>query len=212
MNADGYASTGTDFLGYNMFAYCENNPVKNIDPAGRVLVVSYDQIASTGSLEDALEAAWSFIGTPERPSSEGFDRMSTPYALYNCFQNATSQLRDCVPRNSVYSLFSRNANPTSEFIGAVLSYFSPDEIRQLKSLDDPIGVDENLVVLKCGAQDFHFVVQINGVWHDKHGSDPLVVSWNLDYLEDDIWEYEDAVGNRYTYNYETVYFAIKKEW
>ena len=34
INADKYASTGQDFLGFNMFAYCGNNPVNNSDPDG----------------------------------------------------------------------------------------------------------------------------------------------------------------------------------
>ena len=34
INADGYISTGTGLLGYNMFAYCNNNPVMNVDPTG----------------------------------------------------------------------------------------------------------------------------------------------------------------------------------
>ena len=34
VNADGYISTGTGFLGYNMFTYCNNNPVMNVDPMG----------------------------------------------------------------------------------------------------------------------------------------------------------------------------------
>ncbi len=40
INADGYASTGTGFLGYNMFAYCENGPICNCDPSGNSLVPS----------------------------------------------------------------------------------------------------------------------------------------------------------------------------
>ena len=34
INADSYASTGQDFLGYNMFAYCNNNPTDYSDPTG----------------------------------------------------------------------------------------------------------------------------------------------------------------------------------
>ena len=35
VNADGYISTGTGLLGYNMYAYCNNNPVMNVDPKGK---------------------------------------------------------------------------------------------------------------------------------------------------------------------------------
>ena len=34
INADSYASTGQGFLGYNMFAYCNNNPVNSEDQNG----------------------------------------------------------------------------------------------------------------------------------------------------------------------------------
>ena len=34
LNADGCVSTGTGMLGYNMFAYCNNNPVMFVDPSG----------------------------------------------------------------------------------------------------------------------------------------------------------------------------------
>ena len=35
INADGYVSTGQGITGYNMFAYCGNNPVNRVDPTGR---------------------------------------------------------------------------------------------------------------------------------------------------------------------------------
>ena len=34
INADSYASTGQGLMGYNMFAYCNNNSVNSADPAG----------------------------------------------------------------------------------------------------------------------------------------------------------------------------------
>ena len=34
INADSYAGTGQGILGYNMFAYCSNNPVRRVDSAG----------------------------------------------------------------------------------------------------------------------------------------------------------------------------------
>ena len=34
INADGYISTGQGILGYNMFAYCGNNPVNRVDETG----------------------------------------------------------------------------------------------------------------------------------------------------------------------------------
>ena len=36
INADSLASTGQGFLGYNMFAYCGNNPVMGCDPTGLI--------------------------------------------------------------------------------------------------------------------------------------------------------------------------------
>ena len=42
LNADTYASTGQGFLGYNMFAYCGNNPVNASDPSGSRSILEHD--------------------------------------------------------------------------------------------------------------------------------------------------------------------------
>ena len=34
VSADSFASTGQSFLGYNMFAYCNNDPINYVDPTG----------------------------------------------------------------------------------------------------------------------------------------------------------------------------------
>ena len=38
INADSFVSTGQGFLGYNMFAYCNNNPVSYVDYSGKFLI------------------------------------------------------------------------------------------------------------------------------------------------------------------------------
>ena len=38
INADSYASTGQGLFGYNMFSYCINDPIRNIDSAGCMAV------------------------------------------------------------------------------------------------------------------------------------------------------------------------------
>lgn len=46
INADSFASTGQDFLGYNMFAYCLNNPVMGTDPTGEITIATLILIGS----------------------------------------------------------------------------------------------------------------------------------------------------------------------
>ena len=36
INADGYVNANGDFLSFNMFAYCGNNPVMGYDPTGEI--------------------------------------------------------------------------------------------------------------------------------------------------------------------------------
>ncbi|MCI8589092.1 MAG: hypothetical protein HFE77_00010 [Clostridiales bacterium] len=40
INADIFLSTGQDLAGYNMFAYCGNNPVSRVDPTGKCYVLN----------------------------------------------------------------------------------------------------------------------------------------------------------------------------
>ena len=40
LNADGYVNANGDIIGYNMFAYCGNNPVNYVDPTGTEAVAT----------------------------------------------------------------------------------------------------------------------------------------------------------------------------
>jgi len=43
LNADGYLNANGDIIGYNMFAYCSNNPVMYVDPSGQNIVEWFKQ-------------------------------------------------------------------------------------------------------------------------------------------------------------------------
>lgn len=59
LNADGYVSTGKGLLSTNMFAYCGNNPVNRIDPAGHAWVEGLNNVFNKiiVKMEKCLEAA-----------------------------------------------------------------------------------------------------------------------------------------------------------
>ena len=40
INTDSYASTGQGIAGYNMFAYCNNSPVSQLDPNGEIAITT----------------------------------------------------------------------------------------------------------------------------------------------------------------------------
>ena len=52
INADGYVSSGQGFVGCNMFAYCNNNPVIFSDPSGELVSVDILDIWTSGNGED----------------------------------------------------------------------------------------------------------------------------------------------------------------
>ncbi len=58
LNADSYASTGQGFIGYNMFAYCNNCPVIGADPAGHEMYFfNYLDIGGEDSYTDGISKA-----------------------------------------------------------------------------------------------------------------------------------------------------------
>ena len=55
INADSYASTGQSYLGYNMFAYCGNNPVERTDADGEFWDIIFDVVSVVTSVVDVIQ-------------------------------------------------------------------------------------------------------------------------------------------------------------
>ena len=72
INIDGLVSTGTGFLGYNMFAYCDNNPIKFIDIKGNRQVVG----TNVGNRETKEERDLSFAAANNRTANSTSNRNS----------------------------------------------------------------------------------------------------------------------------------------
>ncbi len=65
INADSYASTGQGFLGYNMFAYCGNNPMDRVDTKGAFWDVVIDIVSllyGIVDVKDNWEDPWAWTG------------------------------------------------------------------------------------------------------------------------------------------------------
>ena len=61
INADVFVATGQGFVGNNMFAYCNNNPVMGYDPTGHFGLVG--AIIATGAIVGGLLGAFSAVTT-----------------------------------------------------------------------------------------------------------------------------------------------------
>ena len=90
VSADSFASTGQSFLGYNMFAYCNNNPVQCKDLTGTICV---------DALRDGRESAVGMYGGLRDVTEEVDRALEEAIAIGREFRdNANSEKYDIVER------------------------------------------------------------------------------------------------------------------
>ena len=214
INADGYVSTGQGILGYNMFAYCGNNPVMRVDPNGEgwisfvvLVIVVIIVTATTTSCSSATQNST----REDLTDAPDLDISSSPNSSYNCYGNAIG--KEIVTNPSGYD----TGDSTRETFEAVKNDLGSDNVRELSSINDPIGDDEFMVAMKCGPWDYHFIRLTENGWYNKSGTTKgLYVDQTI--VESDTWFAMWSNNGQYYcdpsiyYDDETIYFAVKVGW
>ena len=219
INSDGYVSTGQGFIGYNMFAYCGNNPVNREDSTGRFWITALIVTAVVAVCTVTLSGC-SSQSAPSSPRSDlanapDLDVSTASPGSYNCYGNGIGK-QICADHTGYI-----RGDSTRETFEAVKNDLGSNNVRELTSISDPIGDDEFKVALKCGPMDYHFIRLDSNGWYNKSGNAPgLYIDQSV--VAEDIWyamwmnNGQAYVGNpKYGfpfYNDETIYFAVKVEW
>ncbi len=87
INADAFASTGQGFLGYNMFVYCNNNPIMYSDSLGKAAMFSCTvNVCDGGSGYTNVDITQEIFGEREsrrRRSEEAIESGDVFYEVHN---------------------------------------------------------------------------------------------------------------------------------
>ena len=221
INADSQLNMGEGPLGCNLFTYCENDPVNCIDPHGNSVIVFIVLVLIVGSGCILLSSCSS---SPDKPRED----LATANSLlemsaaelsdldresYNCYGNGIGKQIATNP-----SGYQRGDSTRKTYNAVVRDLGGEKNVRELKSINDPIGDDEFRVAIKCGLTDFHFIRQLDdGTWYNKTG-DAVGVPIPVEYVlygpfANGYWYGYTPEGFCYpVYIYETIYFAVKKGW
>ena len=218
INADGYVSTGSGLLGYNMYAYCGNDPVNKADPTGQfwipvLIVVAVCVLTlSSCSTQPASDvgAAWPYVDMP------GSDDDTSPncyaYAIGSPVNEQPGWTSGRMPTNW------NDVNDVGKSVEADLKA-KGYTVRRISGPDAKIYDNEFKIALRVGTQpyaynkitgefyyDYHFMRQTDtGRWAEKHGYGEPSVLWDYGMTPDTIpWTLCDVPY----YDSEIIYYAV----
>ena len=184
LNADSYGSTGQGFLGYNMFAYCNNNPVSNEDPSGHSFVSALiekikKQVAVCADLLTKIYDgkancyAFAFQLSKDPRTGEAFSEKPQPgefggaYYLSTMLEIASAQNGEITQEQVKYSII-KGVKADAKQLG-----FSIEEV---DSASYPTEDGQWVVALGFSSSygDYHWWRRLQcGLWFHKPGEDPV---------------------------------------
>lgn len=217
VNADGYVSTGAGLNGFNMFAYCNNNPVMCFDSSGDRPI-----FASSVAEETDEQRMISFaimnnrpLPTSETGSAEDYDKMVDEYEQ-NCYSYAVQEKGILQPGelSGLYPIGYDNVYSVGVSIVADMKS-SGYSVREIDGPNSKVYDNEFKIALRVGTEpydiynnhDYHFMIQTGtGQWAEKHGRYGPSELHNIGLTPDNIpW----VLWGPY-YDSEILYYAIAK--
>ena len=218
INSDRYVSTGQGVLGYNLFAYCLNNPIRFLDDSGSrcvegdhrsgwVMVTNSGRVVQGGPPTSDVGAAQPYVDMP------GGDRKSP-----NCYSYAIGSSVNEQPGGASGRVPKRknDVNDVGESVKADL-VAKGYTVRRISGPDAKVYDNEFKIALRVGTQpcgyllrypmyDYHFMRQTNtGQWAEKHGTGGASILWDEGMTPDTIpWT---LYGKPY-YDSAIIYYAV----
>ena len=221
INADGFVSTGQDIIGYNMFAYCGNNPVNRKDPTGQfwitALIVATVAVACTIALSGCSAQPTSDVGAAKPyVDMPGSNDPTSPncyaYAIGSPVNEQPGGASGRIPQkwNDVYDV-GKSVEADLKAKGYT--------VREISGPNAKVHGNEFKIALRVGTKpyaynrytgelyyDYHFMRQTStGQWAEKHGYGGASILWDAGMTPDTIpW----TLGGVPYYDSAIIYYAV----
>ena len=173
LNADSYGSTGQGFLGYNMFAYCANNPISNADSSGSICVCV--SIADGGGSSNYKPST--------KTCSSGATHGGSKASGQNPGRSDEEKLFQTYYKNTYGHYYSSPCGSTTEISFYIIEeYTKKDQDRDagiIGGVFGLLGYKLGLTLLGSGAFGFGTGYLSNRLLHEPHPEKKMfsVVEW-----------------------------------
>ena len=202
INADGLVSTGQGVLGYNMYAYCGNNPVNRKDDGGEfwdsivsalktvavatvIVAAAVAVTVATGGVGAAVMAAGGSAALAASATS-AVALAGVTAAGISATAATTALVIETTQIATENVVYSRQTTPTSpnQMRNQKRKGQAPKEVKHIHDAHQPDTGGKPHVHYQDGTS-----MNIDGTIHDKHGGVPKITNSVKEWLQKNGWEY-----------------------